>query len=187
MGTTWAAGSIATNQKAVFSADGIHSTCQALCHDPSNVGSLLFVLKLCFIEILFGVSLLVTSSLSCLRAKIRETLVEPGFLSVYCWLHRQWWCPNLANLPQLLISFPLASTRSRAGYCSTLGLLSPAFFEQGFSLFFYAVKFKGVQSLGLYFRMISFGDKTSFSLRLSLRLSWQRPEIMWCGSQRNSS
>lgn len=49
-----------------------------------------------------------------------------------------WWCQSLANLPQLLISFPLASTRSGAGYCSTLGLLPPGFFEQGFSfvLFF---------------------------------------------------
>lgn len=39
-------------------------------HDPSNLGNLLFLLKLCFIEILFGVSLSVTSSLSCLTAKI---------------------------------------------------------------------------------------------------------------------
>lgn len=43
-------------------------------HKPSNLGNLLFWLKLCFIEILFGVSLLVTSSLSCLGAKIVQLI-----------------------------------------------------------------------------------------------------------------
>lgn len=39
---------------------------------PRNLGNLLFLLKLYFIEILFGVSLLVTSSLSCPEAKTVE-------------------------------------------------------------------------------------------------------------------
>jgi hypothetical protein len=41
-------------------------------HAPRNLGNLLFLLKLYFIEIPFGVSLSVTSSLSCPEAKTVE-------------------------------------------------------------------------------------------------------------------
>lgn len=103
-------------------------------HVPSNLGNLLFLLKLCFIKILFGVSLSVTSSLSCLRAKIiklgttrlfQELLNSPPVVA-----------SKPPNLPHLRISFPLASTRLRASYHSSFGLLPPGSFQQGFRLFF---------------------------------------------------
>lgn len=55
-------------------------------HDPSNLGNLLFFLKLCLIEILFGVSLSVTSSLSCPEAKIVKLSIA-GLSECGCGLH----------------------------------------------------------------------------------------------------
>lgn len=96
-------------------------------HDPSNLGNLLFFLKLCLIEILFGVSLSVTSSLSCPEAKIvklriaglSECVLRASPLAVES---------KLANLPQLLISSPLPSPRLRASSCSSFGFLPAGYF-----------------------------------------------------------
>lgn len=75
--------------------------------DPRNLGNLLFLLKLYFIEILFGVSLLVTSSLSCVRAKI----VKPSTARLFEFVlltSSPVVVSELANLTQLVISFPLS-------------------------------------------------------------------------------
>lgn len=73
-------------------ASGLHSYESKLCslwmkftphakpsvYAPRNLGNLLFLFKLYFIEILFGVSLSVTSSLSCPEAKTVELIPEEG-------------------------------------------------------------------------------------------------------------
>lgn len=96
-------------------------------HDPSNLGNLLFFLKLGLIEILFGVSLSVTSSLSCLEAKIVK-LSTAGPFELALWTSPLAIVSKLANLPQVLITSLFASTRLRAGYCLSFGLLPPGYF-----------------------------------------------------------
>lgn len=104
-------------------------------HDPSNLGNLLFLLKLRFIEILSGVSFSVTSSLSCLKAKTVKLSTARLFEFVLL-TSPPVVVSTLANLPQPLISFPWTSMGLRASYCSSFGLLPPGYFSQGFGLFF---------------------------------------------------
>lgn len=74
--------------------------------DPSNLGNLLFLLKLRFIEILFGVSLLVTSSLSCLGAKMWSLFSRASFLNLCCWLPLQLWYQNWLACSHSWAAFP---------------------------------------------------------------------------------
>ena len=128
-------------------------------HDPSNLGSLLFLLKLCFIEILFGVSLLVTSSLSCLGAKMWSLFSRTRLFEFVL----------LASPPIVvskLTSLPPAPDQLSLGFYKVESKLLPIFWPSPLRLlltrfqFFFFRLFNGGQSLWLCFKMISFWDKT---------------------------
>lgn len=97
-------------------------------HDPSNLGNLLFLLKLRFIEILFGVSLLVTSSLSCLGAKMWSLFSRTRLFEFVLLASPPVVVSKRTSLPRLLSSFPLTSTRWRASCCPSFGLLPLGYF-----------------------------------------------------------
>lgn len=122
---------------------GLHSYRSRLCslpmtfiaharlsvHGPRNLGNLLFLLKLCFIEILFGVSLSVTRFLSCLTAKIvKLSTARPFEFALLMSLPVV--VSKLANLPSPAQRF-LGFYKLRASYHLFLASTS-RWFGQGF-------------------------------------------------------
>ena len=86
-------------------------------------------------------------------------------------------------LPQLLISFPLASTRLRARYCASFGLVPSGYFEQGFSLFFKLLFSREGKTFGSALRWFHL-RQNSLSMSISFKLSWQRTGILQSSSLR---